>query len=37
VNYGFDWVYLVAGALVLAALGFGVAVGYGTRKQLLQQ
>jgi hypothetical protein len=37
VNYGFDWVYVVASALVLAALGFGVAVGYGTRKQLLQQ
>jgi hypothetical protein len=34
---GVDWVYVAASALVLAALGFGVAVGYGTRKQLLDQ
>jgi amino acid transporter len=37
VFFGFDWVILVACGLVLAALGFGVAVGLGTRKQLLQQ
>ena len=32
--FGFDWVFVVACGLVLAALGFGVAVGLGTRKQL---
>lgn len=37
VIFGFDWVFMVACGLVLAALGFGVAVGLGTRKQLLQQ
>ena len=35
--FAFDWVFMVACGLVLAALGFGVAVGLGTRKQLLQQ
>jgi hypothetical protein len=35
--FGLDWVYVAASTLVLAALGFGVAVGYGTRKQLLDQ
>jgi hypothetical protein len=35
--FGVDWVFVAASALVLAALGFGIAVGYGTRKQLLDQ
>lgn len=34
---GVDWVFVAASVLVLAALGFGIAVGYGTRKQLLDQ
>ena len=35
--FGFDWVFMVASGLVLAALGFAVAVGLGTRRQMLQQ
>lgn len=34
---GVDWVYVAASALVMGALSFGVAVGYETRKQLLQK
>jgi hypothetical protein len=33
---GIDWVYVVASALVLAALGVGLAIGRGTRRQMLQ-
>ncbi len=35
VIFGIDWVYLVSSALVLVALAAGLAIGRGTRSQLL--
>jgi hypothetical protein len=35
--FGIDWVYVVASALVLVALGAGLAIGRGTRSQVLGQ
>jgi hypothetical protein len=35
VIFGIDWIYFVSSALVLVALGAGLAIGRGTRSQLL--
>jgi hypothetical protein len=35
--FGVDWVYVVASALVLIALGVGLAIGRGPRRQVLQR
>jgi len=35
--FGIDWVYVVASALVLVALGVGLAIGRGPHRQMLGQ
>lgn len=35
--FGIDWVYVVASALVLVALGVGLAIGRSPRRQMLGQ
>jgi hypothetical protein len=35
--FGIDWVYVVASGLVLVALGAGLAIGRGPRRQTLRQ